>query len=59
MTWNAVKVENGWQIVHPYWMCNPFGNYGNHKQYYWIENNGADVGVNVIFETFQERYFMP
>ncbi|XP_060564689.1 lim and transglutaminase domain protein ltd-1-like [Ruditapes philippinarum] len=56
MTWNAVEVENGWQIVHPYWICNPVG---NHKQDYWIKNDGADLGVNANFETFQERYFMP
>ncbi|KAL4225274.1 hypothetical protein ACF0H5_015962 [Mactra antiquata] len=64
-SWNAVLVENGWQLVHPYWICNPL--YGDNIGG-WVSVDSTDKSNNMrnnvkppslIKDTFHNRYFMP
>ena len=62
--WNAVYVECGWQIVHPFWICRAL--YGsNLGGWVKVEVDGTSVvkketaSKGIVRSTFQERYFMP
>ncbi|XP_053384731.1 lim and transglutaminase domain protein ltd-1-like [Mercenaria mercenaria] len=63
-SWNAVHVECGWQLVHPFWVCRAL--YG-HNLGGWVkvEEDGTTMSkkesasAGVVRNTFQERYFMP
>ena len=62
--WNAVYIDDSWQIVHPYWVCRSvFGK----KPGGWIkiEESGKTIGqrvkeaTGVIKNAFKEYYIMP
>lgn len=64
-TWNAVNVESGWQLVHPFWICKPL--YGESLGG-WVKvdtfdetrsQNGNNQSCGIVKSTFHERYFMP
>ncbi|XP_053384732.1 lim and transglutaminase domain protein ltd-1-like [Mercenaria mercenaria] len=63
-SWNAVHVECGWQLVHPFWVCRAL--YG-HNLDGWVKvevdgttmSKKESASAGVVRNTFQERYFMP